>query len=147
MKKAHVFILTVLLISAALPGFTACRPVEPIYPIEPHVLLLSPSYGSTFSPGPITVHAYVESVNLVDKAGQPNVPGEGHLIYYLDVNPPVVTGITATTASGTFVTSTKLSYTWPQVGSGEHILAVQLVNNDNTPMRAPSASWIKITVK
>jgi hypothetical protein len=142
-----VRLVAAVCISLVIPTFVACRPVEPVFPIEPHVLLLSPAYDSIFSPGPVTVRAYVESVKLVDKVGQPNVAGEGHLIYYLDVTPPVVTGIHATTASGTFVASTELSYTWPQVGPGEHVLAIQLVNNDNTPMRAPSAIWVRITVR
>jgi hypothetical protein len=147
MRKLACATLVITILSASLFSLAACRPSEPIYPIEPEVLLLSPAYGSELSSGPITVKVYVESVKLVDKIGQSNVPGEGHLIYYLDADPPVSTGITATPSTGTFAMSTELSHTWDNVAPGEHILAVQVLNNDNTPMRAPSAVWVKITVK
>ena len=147
MKKFACAALGIMVLSTLLLSFAACRPSEPIYPIEPEVLLLSPAYGSELASGPITVKAYVESVKLVDKIGQSNVPGEGHLIYYLDASPPISIGITATPTAGTFAMSTELSHTWDNVAAGEHILAIQVVNNDNTPMRAPSAVWVKITVK
>ena len=89
----------------------------------------------------------MENLTLVDKVGQPNVPGEGHLIYYLDAMPPVMTGLTATPTSGTFVYSTEITHTWTGLAAGDHILAVQLVNNDNTPVRAPSAVYAYITIK
>jgi hypothetical protein len=102
---------------------------------------------SSFDPGSVTIKVWTENITLVDKVGQANAPGEGHLIYYLDAAPPVKTGITATTAQGTFVYSTDKTYTWDNLTSGPHTLAVQLVNNDNTPVRAPSAVRVDITIR
>ena len=141
------YILTILLILMSLLLLVACRPTEPIYPIEPHVLILSPAMNSTFPPGPVTVKVWVESFDLVDKVGQPNVPGEGHLIYYLDALPPVQTATPAITDTGTYVVSTDTIYTWPNIAAGEHTLAVQAVNNDNSPINAPTAVRVHITVK
>jgi hypothetical protein len=138
-------LLTVIIVGLVLTP--SCRPVEPVFPLEPQVLLLSPADGSVFPPGFVTVRAYVENFNLVDKVGQANVPGEGHLIYYLDVLPPVTMGESAIPASGTYVISTTLSYTWENLTPGDHILAVQAVNNDNTPLRYPSAVRVYITIK
>ncbi|APV44425.1 hypothetical protein Dform_01090 [Dehalogenimonas formicexedens] len=145
MRKVFVILIGVLFL-AAVP-LCSCQPTEPLYPIQPQVLLLSPAYGSVLASGDITIKAYVESVDLVDKVGQENVPGEGHLIYYLDVMPPVVTSAAAIPGSGQYATSSQLSYIWLNVQPGEHILAVQVVNNDNTPMENYSAVWITITVK
>jgi len=139
--------LTFMLVLISLLLLVSCRPTEPIFPLEPQVLILSPAINSTFSPGPVTVKVWVESFNLVDKVGQANMPGEGHLIYYLDAMPPVKTATPATTATGTYVISTQKNYTWPNIAAGEHILAVQAVNNDNSPIRAPSAVRVNITVK
>jgi hypothetical protein len=141
-----VFVVLALLIFS-LPLVFSCQPTAPVYPLEPQVLLLSPGVGSVFAPGPVTVKAYVESVKLVDKSGPPNVPGEGHLIYYLDVLPPVTMGESAIPKTGQYIVSTDLNYTWPDLASGEHLLAVQLVTNNNTPMRYPSAVRVNITVK
>ena len=100
-----------------------------------------------FSPGPVTVKTYVESVKLVNKNGPPDVPGEGHFIYYLDVLPPVTLGESAIPQTGQYVMSTDRSYTWPNLTSGEHVLAVQIVSNNNTPLRYPTAVRVYITVK
>ena len=144
MRKVLLVFLCLIL---GLPAAASCRPTEPVYPLEPQVLILSPSVDSTFAAGPVTVKVFVENIELVDKAGQDNVPGEGHLIYYLDVAPPVEMGQTAIPSSGDYVVSTETSYTWPDLSQGEHVLAVQVVNNDNTPIRYPSAVGVNITVK
>jgi hypothetical protein len=143
--RKYLATLVFILIGSTL--LLSCRPTEPIYPLEPQVLVLSPASDSVLAPGPVTVKVWVENLNLVDKVGQSNVPGEGHLIYYLDVLPPVKMGEPATTAAGTYVVSTNTNYTWPNLTSGKHTLAVQVVNNDNTPIRYPSAVRVYVTVK
>ena len=70
----------------------------------------------------------VSNFNLVDKQGQAAVPGEGHIIYYMDVTPP------GTAAAGTYAASINTSYTWHNVSPGIHFFSVQLVNNDDTPL-------------
>jgi len=140
-----VALLTVIVVGLVL--VPSCRPVEPVFPLEPQVLLLSPADGSVFPPGSVTVRAYVENFNLVDKVGQANVPGEGHLIYYLDVLPPVAMNESAIPGSGAYAISTSLSYTWENLAAGDHILAVQAVNNDDTPIRYPSAVRVYVTIK
>lgn len=141
------FLVLLLIPALAIPFLTSCRPTEPVYPLEPRVLILSPAMNSTVAAGPITVKTYVENLALVDKAGQANVPGEGHLVYYLDEVPPVERLQTAITADGTYAISMDTRYTWPNVPPGDHILGVQIVNNDNTVMWSPSAVRVYITVK
>jgi hypothetical protein len=144
MAKRFLIIFTLLSI---LPALFCCKPTEPLYPLDPQVLMLSPDMGSRFAPGPVKVKVYTENIKLVDKAGQSNVPGEGHLIYYLDVALPVYTGASAVPAAGAYKISTETSYTWADLPAGEHQLAVQLVNNDNTPIRYPSAVYVNITIE
>jgi len=59
----------------------------------------------------------------------------------------VTPGAPATSTTGTFVYSVASSYTWPNLTAGKHTLSVQLVNNDNTPVRAPSSVRVEITIK
>ncbi len=85
----------------------------------------------------INMVVQVSGFNLVDKIGQANAPGEGHLIYYLNVEPPTSPGQLALTAPGTYVVSATPSYTWTALVEGVYTFSVELVNNDNTPLIPP----------
>ena len=84
----------------------------------------------------MTVEA--DNFKLADKLGQANAPGEGHLIYYLDITiPPTVPGQPATSAAGSYFETAATTYTWTNLAAGVHTFAVQLVNNDGTPLSPP----------
>ncbi len=106
-------------------------------PPQPSVVIVSPLYNIGLPPGDIKVTVKVSNFTIADKIGQPSVAGEGHLIYYFDVNPPTDAGNSAATAAGTFAETVATSYTWPGVAAGSHKIAVQLVNNDGTPLNPP----------
>jgi hypothetical protein len=89
---------------------------------------------------------YVDNFKLADKSGQANQSGEGHLIYYQDVTPPLVQGQSALSDEGSYFISTAKTYTWENMSAGRHNLWVQLVNNDNTPLEPPAAVRVPITV-
>lgn len=91
-------------------------------------------------PGNVTVNLVVTNFNLVDKIGQANIPGEGHIAYYLDVTAPTTAGQPALTDTGTYAETNKTSYTWQNVAPGMHLLSVQLVNNDSTPLNPSTVS-------
>jgi hypothetical protein len=91
-----------------------------------------PFYGGIFA-GNVTVTVSVGNITLVTP-GPDNHPGAGHLIYYRDVVPPVVTGIPAVSRPGTYAVSAKTSYVWEGISPGTHTFAAQLVNDDNTPL-------------
>jgi len=88
----------------------------------------------------------VSNFNLVDKIGQANIPGEGHIIYYADVQPPTTPGQPALTAPGTYEVSANTSYLWTNLFTGVHTLGVQLVNNDNTPLSPPVIAQVTMNV-
>jgi hypothetical protein len=72
-----------------------------------------------------------------DKIGQPAAPGEGHFIYYFNVNPPTTPGKPALTEKGTYAITADRIASWVSVLPGEYQVWVQLVNNDNTPFNPP----------
>src|SRR5207247_3086523 len=49
--------------------------------------------------------------------------------------------------SRTYHAQATKEYTWPNVSAGEHTFAVQLVNNDHTPLRPPVIAQVTVTVK
>ena len=81
-----------------------------------------------------------------DHVGQANVPGEGHYIYYLDVDPPTTQGQPAITAAGTYKITAGSSFTWSQVPTGTHTFALQLVNNDNTSLNPAAIMKTTLTM-
>ncbi len=85
----------------------------------------------------VSVVVQTYNFNLVDKIGQANVPGEGHLIYYLNVKPPTAPGQPALTEPGTYAVSANTSYLWTSLYEGVWTFSVELVNNDNTPLVPP----------
>lgn len=123
----------------------ACRP-EPVAPEESQVIILSPSAELTIYSDAVTLEVYVDNFSLMVDNGQTNQSGEGHLIYYKDITPPLVKGQTALTPEGTYAISTGRSFSWSNVEAGPHNFWVQLVNNDNTPLEPPAAVRVPVTV-
>ncbi|MDI6876560.1 MAG: fasciclin domain-containing protein [Methanomicrobiales archaeon] len=106
----------------------------PVPNVTPALNITEPQEGANLSGDTITVSVNVTNFTLVDRLGAANVPGEGHLHYYLDAAVPRNASAPAITAPGTYVPTVNTSYTWANVTPGEHNLSVQLVNNDHTPL-------------
>ena len=145
MIKTILKVMPLIILGLILPALVSCRP-EPVAPQEGRILILEPSADSTVTSPNVTVRTYVEFFNLADKIGQPNVPGEGHIIFYLDVAPPLKKGESALTAEGTYFITTDTAHIWQNVPAGAHTFWVQLVNNDNTPLEPASAVYAPVTV-
>ena len=96
----------------------------------PSVTITSPTEGAIIPPGNVTVTVDVKNFKLVNKLGQMDVAGEGHINYYFDVPVPTSSSKLATTGVGTFVRTTDTSWIWPNVAPGLHNFSVQLANND-----------------
>jgi hypothetical protein len=140
----NISILQVLFLLVVIFSLS-CRP-EPLAPQEAVLYIVEPAADSVIEGNSVDIITYNINFKIIDKMGQKNVPGEGHFIYYLDVNPPIVKGETAITAEGTYVTTTESRYTWQDVADGDHIFWVQLVNNDNTPVEPAAAVSVPVTV-
>ena len=113
----------------------------------PQIMITQPSSGSTITGNNVTVKVHVSNFDLVDKLGQSNVAGQGHIHYFLDVQPPTTPGQPATTAQGTFVATTNTSYTWTNLSPGQHTFAVELVNNDHTPLEPAVTASVTVTLQ
>ncbi len=112
----------------------------------PTVTITAPKAGATLGVGSATVTVKVSNFNLVNKLGQANVAGEGHIHYFMDVDPPTAPGQPAFTAAGTYAATTSTSYTWLNVPAGTHKFSVELVNNDHTPLTPPVVASVTVTV-
>lgn len=113
--------------------------------MNPSVTITSPGDGQTVPTGDVTVTAKVNDFNVVDKQGQANVPGEGHLHFYLDVAAPTAQGKPAIPTSGVWAHVSATTYTFKDVAAGSHDIYVELVNNDHTPLNPPVVAHITIT--
>lgn len=101
---------------------------------SPSISISSPKEGAMIAEGNVTIEVNVTNFNLVNKLGKPNVAGEGHIHYYMDVPVPRTPGKPAVTAVGTFAPSANTSFTWKNVKLGTHNFSIQLANNDHTPL-------------
>jgi hypothetical protein len=110
------------------------------------VEIISPQDGATVPPGDITVVAQVTNFKIMDKLGQANVPGEGHLHFFLDITPPTAQGKPAIPAGGEWAPVAGTTYTFKNVPEGTHTVAVELVNNDHTPLNPPVVYGITVNV-
>ncbi len=120
--------------------------VQTATPGQPQVTITQPLTSQTPPAGDITVSVDVSNFDLVDKLGQSNVAGEGHLHYFLDVTPPTTPGQPAITTPGTYAPTINTSFTWKNITAGQHTFSVELVNNDHTPLQPPVTTSVTVTV-
>ncbi len=113
----------------------------------PSIQITSPLEGATVPEGNVTVMVHVDDLTLASKLGQANNAGEGHIHYFMDVAAiPTTPGKPAISAAGTYYPTVNTSYTWTNVMPGMHKFAVELVNNDHTPLVPAKYAMINVTV-
>jgi len=118
-------------------GFFALNPVS--------VYITSPDFDGGVDAGTVTVTVAVRNFSVVDRIGDQNKPGEGHIVFFRDVTPPINPGLPVETPPGTFQISAQTSCTWYNVTPGTHTFAVELVNNNNTPLMPPAIDAVDVT--
>jgi hypothetical protein len=116
-------------------------------PSVPTIRIISPVDGSTIPAGNVTVTVLVSNFNLVNRIGQPNVPGEGHIHYFKDAIPPTQPGLPAVTGPGKYYPTSANTYTWEDVEPGSHVFWAELVNSDLTPLYPPVVAGVAVTVE
>ena len=98
------------------------------------------------SPDTVQVTVTVKNFKLINDLGGNYVNGEGHIHYFLDVQPPTAQGQPAIPPKGSVWAATPdKTYTFDNVKPGRHTVYVELVNNNHTPLNPPEIA--KITVK
>lgn len=86
-----------------------------------------------------------------------NKEGEGHIIFYLDIDPITTAGAKANaTPAGSkgkiYVGSSgtvdqQMGYQWKNIPNGNHTLGAQLVQNDDTPFNPPLFGQVKVDIQ
>jgi plastocyanin len=149
MKKV-VFHLNRLLLAIAITSsllvLTACSKISSTTTTPaPTVKITSPA-TMVPTPGNVTVTVQVANFKIIDKQGQANVSGGGHIHYYMDVDAPTTQGQPAIPTSGVWAHVATTSYTFTNVPGGQHKFSVELVNNDHTPLNPPVVATINVVV-
>ncbi len=113
----------------------------------PSITIVEPQNGSILSSGKVTVNVTTSNITLIDVMGVSNVPGQAHIHYYMDVDPPTTPYQPTDTAPGTYAMTAATNYTWHNVAVGQHKFAVELVNNNDTPLIPPVTAVVEITMQ
>ena len=114
--------------------------------VAPTLTITSPADGASLPAGSITVNIQANNFSVVDKQGQANISGQGHVHYFLDVDAPTTQGQPAIPANGVWTHVAATTYTFVNVAPGTHSISVELVNNDHTPLNPPVVRKISINV-
>lgn len=127
---------------------TTLPPTLPATPLpRPDLTIVSPLADQIIRGDFVTVRVRVEDFTLESALGSPNVPGHGHLHYYLDSAVPTTPGQSALTDPGTYAPTAAESYTWTNVSPGVYTFSVQLVNNDHTPVIPLVSDEVRVEVE
>jgi hypothetical protein len=138
-------LVAIMVLSASVP-LAGCLSV----PEDPTVEITSPLDDQALGSGDVTVRVNVNHFRTVDRQGEANADGEGHLHFYMDVDPiPGAPGQPAIPAgpNATWADLAVTSHTFYGVPPGAHTFAVQLVNNDHTPLDPPVDDSVAVTVR
>ena len=108
----------------------------------PVVEIVSPGTGSSVVGPSVTVEVVVTDFDLVAPTGIEATPGRGHIVYYLDSEPPFVPGQSAipTDPAVAYAASHLTTHTFDEVTPGPHQVFTLLVHDDATPV-IPPAIW------
>jgi hypothetical protein len=166
-RRSTVFVLVALIVSVACARGTdptasptpTQNTASSAKPGGPWIKIVAPEPGSTVIGDSTTIKAEVRNFKLVDRIGEKNEKGEGHIVYYRlqsrDAEVPVEKGKTTLSGGAGEFTSYfthKTSYEWPDtpgpfVPQGWYRFVVQLVNNDHTPLSPPQVATIIIRLQ
>lgn len=122
--------------------------------------LIMPKDGATVESN--TIYSQVDYANInIMPGSSTNKEGEGHVNFYLDVDPipieagkpailpsPLPTGYTGKIFRGwDTATVQQQAYIWKGVPNGNHTFAAQLVQNDDTPFNPPIWGKAAVVIK
>jgi hypothetical protein len=143
----------------AKPGFTKVTvtllPVKGPPKVVGGSLITAPKAGTVFSNN-IWVQLDLTNINLVNPKST-NVEGEGHVIFYQDIDPiPTTAGQPAVPSPlpsggkiyrGGSAIAQNLGYQWRNIPNGNHTFSCQVVQNDGTPLNPPIFMQVKVKIE
>lgn len=101
---------------------------------------------NSYKLGDVTISVSVSNFQLADKDGQPATAAEGHLLYSLDGNLPASEDSRAPGNTGSWAETASEIYTFHHVGSGTHIISVELVANDGKPLNPTTIATMTVVI-
>jgi len=113
---------------------------------NPRIKITNPKNGQIRPSTRFTASVNVTNFNVVDKQGQAAAPGEGHVHFYLDIQPPADPTKPAAPTSGVWAHISGTTYTFENIPVGTHTIYVQLVNNDHTPLSPGVTDSVQVFV-
>jgi hypothetical protein len=138
--RSYPLFIALLLISISIVCASCAS--APVQTGAQSIKITHPTEGDTVSAGAFQVNVDVSNFVLLDKLGQANVPHQGHIHYFLDVDAPTTPGQPAIPTSGTWAATPDTSYIFENVLVGTHTVSAELVNNDHTPLNPPVVSKV-----
>ena len=114
-------------------------------PGGPQVEINHPDDGSRLRSDDVLVTLTVRSFEIAERGSEPK-DGRGHVIFYLDADPPTDEGRSALRSRASSRRVRGTSFTWKDVEPGRHRLAVQLVRSDDTPLDPPAIDRVAVRV-
>ena len=114
----------------------------------PSLGITSPAPNSAITGPDVTVEVAVTDFTLVPPSGTDDTPGQGHLIYYLDFEPPFIPGQPAIPDDPdvVYAATHETSYTFQDVPPGLHDVVVLLVLDNHAPVFPPAIDKVSFTV-
>jgi hypothetical protein len=103
-------LLFIAILLVPIPVFFAGCTSAPVQSVGPSIKIAHPNSGDTVYAGALQIIVDVSNFILVNKLGQSNVPGEGHIHYFLDIEAPTASGVPAIPASGIWAATPATSY-------------------------------------
>lgn len=113
----------------------------------PSIGVISPAPDSNVIGADVTVEVVVTDFTLVPPTGTDANPGEGHIIYFLDFEPPFIPGQSAIPddPNVVYAATHETSHTFQDVQPGSHEVFVLLVLDNHCPVFPPAADKVSFT--
>jgi len=114
----------------------------------PSIGIVSPAPGAIVVGPDVTVEVEVSDFTLVPPTGTDENPGEGHIIYYLDMEPVFIPGEPPIPRDpeAIYAVSDQLTHTFEDVARGPHDVVVLLVHDNDVPVFPPAIDKVSFTV-
>lgn len=141
-------LLTTLLscVPAAQPApLPPSTPASTVNLPPPELEITSPATGINITAGAVSISVAITDFKLAAPGGN-NIPGKGHILYYLDTDIPTTPGKPAITETSHYQSSSNITATWDNVLPGTRTFGAQLVNNDQTPLTPPVTATVTVNV-
>jgi hypothetical protein len=114
----------------------------------PTIGFVSPAQGEVVTGPDVTVQVEVFDFALVPPSGTGDTPGQGHILYFLDFEPPFIPGQPAIPddPNVAYAATHETSYTFQDVRPGSHDVFALLVLDSHAPAFPPAIDKVSFAL-